>query len=283
MAAAGVSATGVSAMRIARFAHEGREQWGRVEGDLVRASVEPLTLAEVAASDGMLERSIPLADVALLAPVLPDTKILCVGLNYRDHVAETGRELPDKPVIFTRYPDSLVGPDAAIVVPAVSHRLDFEAELAVVIGAGGRAIPAERALDHVLGYTLLNDGSVRDFQRHTSQFTPGKNFEASGSVGPWIVARDAVGDLGPQRITLTLGGEQLQSSTLDQLIFGIPELIAYISTFTPLQPGDIIATGTPGGVGSVRSPRRWMTPGEKVVVAVEGIGELRNPIVGEAA
>jgi len=270
-------------MRIARFAHEGREQWGRVEGDLVRASVEPLTLAEVAASDGMLERSIPLADVALLAPVLPDTKILCVGLNYRDHVAETGRELPDKPVIFTRYPDSLVGPDAAIVVPAVSHRLDFEAELAVVIGAGGRAIPAERALDHVLGYTLLNDGSVRDFQRHTSQFTPGKNFEASGSVGPWIVARDAVGDLGPQRITLTLGGEQLQSSTLDQLIFGIPELIAYISTFTPLQPGDIIATGTPGGVGSVRSPRRWMTPGEKVVVAVEGIGELRNPIVGEAA
>lgn len=270
-------------MIVARISEGGRERWARVEGSEVLTSERPLTLAETAAAgDGMLERSIPLTDVTLLAPTLPDTKILCVGLNYRDHVAETGRELPDHPVIFTRYPDSLVGPGAPIVVPAVSHRLDYEAELAVVIGTGGRAIPAERALDHVLGYTLLNDGSVRDFQRHTAQFTPGKNFEASGSVGPWIVARDAVGALGPQAITLTLGGERLQSSTLDQLIFGVPELIAYVSTFTPLRPGDIIATGTPGGVGSVRQPRRWMTPGEEVVVAIDGVGELRNPIVAEA-
>jgi 2-keto-4-pentenoate hydratase/2-oxohepta-3-ene-1,7-dioic acid hydratase in catechol pathway len=269
-------------VRIVRFSHEGVTSWGRLEGDTVRTTAGPSTLAEIAlASASDLTTSIPLDAVALRAPVLPDTKILCVGLNYRDHVLETGRDLPEKPVIFTRFPDSLVGPGEAVVIPAASHRLDFEAELAVVIGKEGRAISTDRALDHVLGYTVLNDGSVRDFQRHTGQFTPGKNFVGSGAVGPWITTADEVGELGPQRIELRIDGEVMQSSTLDQLIFGVPELIAYISTFTVLRPGDIIATGTPGGVGVAREPRRWLQPGERVEISLERVGVLENPVVAE--
>lgn len=270
-------------MKIARFTHDGVTSWGRIEGSTMMSSPLPLSLSEVAtASADALTEHRPVEAVALRAPVLPDTKILCVGLNYHDHVLETGRDLPDKPVIFTRFPDSVVGPGETIIVPTASHRLDYEAELVIVIGTEGRHISRDSALDHVLGYTVLNDGSVRDFQRHTSQFTPGKNFDKSGAIGPWITTADEVGDLGSHRIELRINGEEMQVSTLDQLIFGVPELIAYISTFTTLRPGDLIATGTPGGVGSARTPRRWMKAGDTVDVTIEGVGRLSNPVDEEA-
>ncbi len=266
-------------MKIARFTHGDVTAWGRIEGATMLCSPTPMSLREIAlAAESLLSVRVPLDEVTLRAPVLADTKILCVGLNYHDHVRETGRELPEKPMIFTRYPDSLVGHGETMVIPAASHRLDYEAELAIVIGTEGRAIDSSSALDHVLGYTVLNDGSVRDFQRHTSQFTPGKNFDKSGAVGPWITTKDDVGDLASKRIELRIDGELLQSSTLDQLIFGVAELVAYVSTFTTLRPGDLIATGTPGGVGSTRTPHRWLRSGELVEVSIDGVGQLANPI-----
>ncbi len=222
-------------------------------------------------------------DGLVFAPVIPDPGLIyCVGMNYAPHVAEMGREMPSHPAIFVRSPRSQVGHGEPIVVPSVSSQLDYEGELAVIIGQGGRYIPAERAMAHVAGYACYNDGSVRDFQRHSSQFTPGKNFWATGAFGPWLVTADEVGDIMSRSITTRLNGEVMQQAPFTDLIFKIPELIAYMSAFVELQPGDVIVTGTPGGVGVARKPPVFLKAGDSVEVEIEGIGVLRNPVVAEA-
>ena len=225
----------------------------------------------------------PLASLQL-APVIPDPdKIICVGLNYRDHVAETGRTVTEKPALFTRYPSSQVGHLQPLIKPSASDEYDYEGELAVIIGKGGRHIRADQALHHIAGYACYNEGSIRDWQRHTSQFLAGKSFAQSGSFGPWMVTSDDIPD--PSRLTLEtrLNGKVVQHTTTDLLITPIPGLIAYISTVLPLLPGDVIVTGTPGGVGAKRSPPLWMRPGDVVEVDISGIGVLRNEVAAEAA
>lgn len=220
--------------------------------------------------------------VALLPPVIDPPKLLCVGLNYKTHIAETGRDAPAHPILFPRYPSSLVGAGEDLVRPKVSHDFDFEGELAFVVGRGGRHISEADALDHIAGYACFNDGSIRDWQRHTTQFMPGKSFWRSGSFGPWLVTPDEVGDLGSLSLTTRLNGEVMQQATLDDLLFGVPALVAYISTILPLEPGDVVATGTTGGVGLFRKPPVWMKPGDRVEVEIEGLGILSNGIVDEA-
>jgi 2-keto-4-pentenoate hydratase/2-oxohepta-3-ene-1,7-dioic acid hydratase in catechol pathway len=216
-------------------------------------------------------------------PVIPEPdKIICIGINYEEHRAETGRPVVAYPTVFTRFFNTQVGHEQPIVRPLVSNNFDFEGELAVVIGKPGRAIPEARAFDHVAGYTCYNDVSVRDFQSHTSQFTPGKNFVATGPFGPFLVTPDEVGPLGPQRIQTRLNGEVMQDARLDQMIFNVPKLIAYCSLWTELRPGDVIVTGTPGGVGARRDPPLWMKPGDEIVVEIEGVGQLVNRVVDES-
>jgi 2-keto-4-pentenoate hydratase/2-oxohepta-3-ene-1,7-dioic acid hydratase in catechol pathway len=222
-------------------------------------------------------------DGLALAPVIPDPeKIICVGLNYRDHVAETGRTLTENPALFTRYPSSQVGHLQPLVKPKVSDAFDYEGELAVIIGTAGRHISAETALKHVAGYACYNEGSIRDWQRHTSQFLSGKSFAQSGSFGPWMVTADEITD--PSKLTLEtrLNGEVVQHTTTDLMITDVPHLIAYISTILPLTPGDVIVTGTPGGVGFKRTPPLWMKPGDTVEVEISSIGVLRNSVIAEA-
>lgn len=220
--------------------------------------------------------------VQLLVPVPDPAKILCVGLNYRSHIAETGRDPPAHPILFPRYPSSLVAHSENLVRPKASIDFDYEGELAFVIGRGGRHIAEADALSHVAGFACFNDGSVRDWQRHTSQFLPGKTFWRSGSFGPWLVTPDEVGAIGPLTLTTRLNGQVMQEATLDDLLFGVPELVAYISTILPLEPGDVVATGTTGGVGLFRKPPVWMKPGDKVEVEIERVGTLINGIVDEA-
>lgn len=224
---------------------------------------------------------VKLADVVAL-PVIPDVgKVLAVGRNYADHLAEGKREPPPYPMLFPRYPESLVGHGATIVKPRVSDKLDYEGELAVIIGRGGRHIAQSDALSHVAGYTCLNDGSVRDWQRHTAQLLPGKNFTASGSVGPWMVTADEIPD--PSKLTLVtrVNGMEVQRTSTGDMIFSIPFLIEYISTFIDLNPGDVLATGTPAGVGLYRDPQLWLKAGDVLEVEISGIGVLRNPVVDE--
>lgn len=224
-----------------------------------------------------VQARLPTEAVTLLAPLAPGARIFCVGLNYKTHVAETGRDQPAQPSVFLRTPESLVAPDAALQRPTASNHFDFEGELAVVIGEPARSIDETRALDIVAGYTCFNDGSIRDYQQHS--VTAGKNFEASGAVGPWIVTADELPD--PTALTLVtrLNGVEVQRSGTDMLIYSIPGIIAYLSRVTSLRPGDIIATGTPAGVGARRSPPLWMKPGDVIEVEISGIGILRNPVV----
>jgi 2-keto-4-pentenoate hydratase/2-oxohepta-3-ene-1,7-dioic acid hydratase in catechol pathway len=227
---------------------------------------------------GLHER-VRLAEVSLLAPVDTGSKIICVGANYRDHAAEIGMAADGPPQIFLRCADSLVGHGAVIVRPAVSVQLDFEAELAVVIGQPGRHIPAHAAMAHVLGYTCFMDGSVRDFQRHG--VSAGKNFWRSGAMGPWLVTRDAFKPAPDVALRAVLNDQQVQAGTLGMMVHSIAELIAYCSQWTPLAPGDVIATGTPAGIGSRRTPPLWMASGDRLEVHIDGIGSLRNTVVDE--
>ena len=245
-------------------------------------ALAPDGLAALAqAADGQ-EPDCAVADVELM-PVIPQpAKIFCIGLNYEMHRKETGQPKADYPTIFTRFADTLVGHGAPIIKPAYSDYLDFEGELAVIIGQGGRHITRDRALDHVAGYACYNDASVRDWQRHTGQFTPGKNFPSTGGFGPWMVTQDEAPDIEKATITTHLNGDEVQSATIDDLIFPVPELIAYLSTFTALAPGDVISTGTPGGVGFMRDPQLFMKPGDEVVVEIAGVGKLANPIAAES-
>ena len=222
------------------------------------------------------------ADVTFLPPIADPAKILCVGLNYAKHQAETGRPDVDHPTIFTRFADSQVGHLQPMIKPDQSVRFDYEAELAVVIGQGGRFISEDDALSHVAGYACYNDGSIRDWQRHTSQFTPGKNFPGTGAFGPYLVTPDEVGDYRKLPIESRLNGEVMQKATLADLIFPIPRLLSYISEFTPLSSGDVIVTGTPGGVGDRREPPIYMRPGDVIEVDIGIVGTLVNPIVSVA-
>ena len=227
------------------------------------------------------------ADVALEAvaflPVIPrPNKIIGIGLNYRDHAAELGSALPGHPDVFIRWPSAQVGHLRPITKPRISDRFDFEGELAVIIGRPGRHIPPERAIDHVAGYSCFNDATVRDWQRHTSQFAPGKNFDGSGAIGPWLTTKDEVPNPGRLSVRTTLNGERVQDGGTADMIFDIAALIAYITTFTELRPGDVIATGTPKGVGDGRKPPLYLRAGDTVEVAIGGVGTLRNSVVDEA-
>lgn len=222
-----------------------------------------------------------LADIRFLPPIPDPDKILCVGLNYLTHIKEGGREQPKKPIIFTRTPSSQVGHGQPIVRPNASVTLDYEGELAVVIGTRCRHVARADAPGVVAGYACYNEGSVREFQRHASQFTPGKNFWHSGAFGPWIVTPDEAGDITRQHLMTRLNGQEVQHATIDDLCFDIPALIEYCSTFTQLLPGDVIVTGTTGGVGAYRQPPLWMKPGDTVEVEVTGVGVLRNPVEAE--
>lgn len=222
------------------------------------------------------------SDVALL-PVIPDAgKILCVGLNYETHRAETKRPDAAYPTIFTRFADTQIAHRQHILKPRVSDSLDYEAELAVVIGRGGRYIAEDRAMAHVAGYTCYNDATVRDWQRHTFQFTPGKNFPSTGAFGPHLVTPDEIPDYAKLAIVGRLNGEVMQQATLAELIFPIAKLISYCSHFTPLSPGDVILTGTPGGVGDRREPPLFLKAGDVFEVEIPGVGTLVNPIGAEA-
>lgn len=282
-------------MKFASFEIDSTASWGLVEdggiadlGALLRERCPDLksaiaadALADVAASATKAKRY-ALADITWL-PVIPNPdKILCIGLNYEMHRKETGRSEVENPTVFGRFANSQTGHLSDIIRPRVSTDLDFEGELAVVIGKAGRYIKRQDAWQHIAGYACYNEGSVRDFQRHTHQFTPGKNFPSTGGFGPWMVTRDEIDDLGPLRLQTRLNGEVVQDTTIDQMIFDIPRQIEYCSTFTRLEPGDVIATGTPGGVGSRRTPPLWMKPGDIVEVEIERIGLLRNGIADEA-
>jgi 2-keto-4-pentenoate hydratase/2-oxohepta-3-ene-1,7-dioic acid hydratase in catechol pathway len=208
-------------------------------------------------------------------PVIPDPELItCAGINYRSHASETGREVPKQPSMFIRRTNTLVGHEGELIRPTVSQHFDFEGEFAVIIGRGGRHIKIENALDHVAGYTCFVDGSVRDYQKFS--VTSGKNFPGTGPLGPWMVTTDEIPD--PTKLTLMtrLNGQEMQRSGTDLLIYSVPHIIAFCSDFTPLSPGDVIATGTPEGVGHRRSPQLWMKPGDVLEVEITGIGVLRN-------
>jgi 2-keto-4-pentenoate hydratase/2-oxohepta-3-ene-1,7-dioic acid hydratase in catechol pathway len=281
-------------MKFASFKINGAPSWGLIDGaeavDLgallrdrfvdLKSAIAAGALGEAAAAAGKAARH-PLAAISWL-PVIPNPdKILCIGLNYETHRKETGRTEVENPTVFGRFANSQTGHLANIIRPKVSKDLDFEGELALIIGKSGRYISRAQAWDHIAGYACYNEGSVRDYQRHTHQFTPGKNFPQTGAFGPWMVTPDEAGDLGPLRLKTRLNGEVVQDATISQMIFGIPRQIEYCSSFTKLEPGDVIVTGTPGGVGSRRTPPLWMKPGDVVEVEIDRIGLLRNGIADE--
>ena len=266
---------------------DGSASFGRLDGETVydlghsghadlKSAIAAGTLAALA--DG---EAFALGAITLL-PVIPNPgKILCVGLNYATHVAETGREQKEHPAIFHRWADSLVADGAALVHPPETARFDYEGELAVIIGKAGRRITREAAWDHVAGYAPFNDGSIRDWQRHNIQFTPGKTWPGTGGFGPAMVTPD-VADLGQQRVQTRVNGALVQDQPISDMIWDIPTVIAYCSTFTELAPGDVIATGTPGGVGDKRQPPLYLKAGDTVSISIGVIGTLTNPVIDEA-
>jgi 2-keto-4-pentenoate hydratase/2-oxohepta-3-ene-1,7-dioic acid hydratase in catechol pathway len=278
-------------MKLLSFVAGGKECFGAVSGDGVitlndKIGLHDLGAALAAGSMNAMRDAAKgakpdrkLAEIKFLPAIPRPPKILCAGVNYRSHAAEIGRELPKQPSMFIRFADTLVGHGGELVRPNVSDNFDFEGELALVIGKGGRHIKAEQALDHVAGYTCFVDGSVRDYQKFS--VTSGKNFPATGPLGPVLVTSDEIGD--PTQLTLVtrLNGEEMQRSGTDRLIYSIPKVIKFVSDFTALAPGDVIATGTPAGVGHRRTPPIYMKPGDVLEVEITGIGTLRNPVVAE--
>lgn len=284
-------------MRLINFRHQGRVEFGIEQDGFVRslaaagyandaaffsAGETALAAARALAANANAAQ-IPLSEVELLSPVLRPGKILCVGLNYRDHAVESNMTIPEVPTIFLKLPNAVTGTGANVVLPRNSAQPDYEVELAAVIGKTGRNIAPENWRQHVLGYTVLNDVSARDVQLATSQWTLGKSFDTFAPVGPAIVTADELADPHALDIQLSIDGEVLQHSNTKHLIFKLPELIAHLSAVVPLEPGDIISTGTPAGVGLGRTPQRWLKPGEEMVAKIEGIGELRNRTVTASA
>ncbi|MBR0955464.1 fumarylacetoacetate hydrolase family protein [Bradyrhizobium canariense] len=281
-------------MKLATVAIDGRTTWGLVEGETffdvgaaLKARYADLKAAIGSSLAGVADAksaatAVPVSKIKWL-PVIPNPdKILCVGLNYETHRKETGRAEVEHPTIFSRYANSQTGHLQPIVRPRVSTDLDFEGELAVIIGKAGRYISRADAMSYVAGYSCYNDGSVRDFQRHTHQFTPGKNFPDTGAFGPWMMTPDELGPLGELKLETRLNGQVMQEARIKQMIFDIPRQIEYCSTFTRLEPGDVIVSGTPGGVGARREPPLWMKPGDVVEIEVERLGVLRNVVADEA-
>jgi 2-keto-4-pentenoate hydratase/2-oxohepta-3-ene-1,7-dioic acid hydratase in catechol pathway len=223
-----------------------------------------------------------LYDVELLPPIPDPGKIVCIGLNYASHLSEMGNSRPEYPTVFTRFANTLVPHGGALVRPRNSTRLDYEGELAVVIGQTTRHVSRDHAMNHIAGFAPFNDVSVRDWQRHTSQFTPGKNFPATGAFGPALVTPDEIADLASQRVQTRLNGELMQDQPIADMLWPVAELVEYISAFTVLDPGDVIVTGTPGGVGDARQPPVYLQPGDVVEVSIGAIGTLRNQVVAEA-
>ncbi|HMF75813.1 MAG TPA: fumarylacetoacetate hydrolase family protein [Bryobacteraceae bacterium] len=251
--------------------------------DLIEKGPEGIAAAGQYANTAIKE-SVPqhaLSGLKLLAPIPRPRKLLCVGLNYRDHAIETNSEIPTVPTIFCKLATSVIGPGDNIVLPKVSKSPDYEAEFAFIIGRGGRHIKAEDWAQHVFGYTIVNDVSGRDYQKATSQWLMGKSFDTFAPMGPWIVTADEIPDPHNVDVQIEINGEQLQNSNTRELIFKIPDLIAFLSSVFTLEPGDIVSTGTPAGVGVARTPQRFLRPGDDVVVKIPAIGELRNPVVAE--
>ncbi len=279
-------------MRWLTFAYQGRASFGMVSasGDAVidvgtRGQYADLKSAIAAnALNGLAlasrgETGIPLDAITWLPTITNPDKILCVGLNYKAHQEETGRGGEAYPTIFVRFAGAQMGHKAPMIRPRESNTLDYEGEVAMIIGKAGRRIAKERALEHVAGFSIYNDGSVREYQRNTSQFTPGKNFASTGGFGPWMMTTDEVGDLDALELTTRLNGNVMQNAKTSQLVFGFAELIVYCSTFVELVPGDVIVTGTPGGVGSARKPPVFMDEGDLIEIEVKPIGVLSNRVV----
>ncbi|MES1977127.1 MAG: fumarylacetoacetate hydrolase family protein [Pseudomonadota bacterium] len=282
-------------MKLISFKHGGKNTFGAVNGDRVidlqpafagratdlKSLIAADLVAEAAAFAKTATSTLALADVELL-PVIPNPgKIVCVGLNYGEHVRETGREITESPALFLRLNESQVAHGQDIIRPRESHRLDYEGEIAVIIGKGGRRISEADSWSHIAGYSCYNDGSIRDWQVATSQWTPGKNFWRTGGFGPWMVTSDEIKPNQQMTLTTRLNGQELQRATTDMMIHSIPRQIAYISTFIPLEAGDVIVTGTPGGVGNKRTPQLFMKPGDVVEIEVDAVGILRNGIRDE--
>lgn len=267
-------------MRLVTFDHGPLRAFGRVEGDLVIPMGPDLVgyLATGEASDG---EPVPLADVRLLAPVPRPGKIVGIGLNYRDHAAESGQPIPEAPILFPKFANSVIGPDEPIVIPPEAQEPDYEVELGVVIGRTARRVEVADALSHVAGYTCVNDVSARDLQFRSSQWMLGKAIDTFLPCGPWLVTTDEVPDPQALALRLTLNGEVLQSSSTAQMVFGVAELVASISRTMTLEPGDLIATGTPPGVGFAREPKVFLRDGDEVSCEIEGIGTLTNPVRAE--
>ncbi|ETI63748.1 5-carboxymethyl-2-hydroxymuconate isomerase [Sphingobium sp. C100] len=266
---------------------DGTPSFGRLDGEMiVELATDTTPSLKAALTDGSLATladgaSFATVDVVLL-PVIPDpAKILCVGLNYAEHVKETGREQKAHPAIFVRYADSLIADGQPMVKPGVTTRFDYEGELALVIGKPCHKVAAADAWGHVAGYAAFNDGSARDWQRHNIQFTPGKTFPGTGGFGPALVTPDEIENLSALRVQTRLNGQLVQDQPVSDMIWDIPAVIEYVSAFTPLAPGDVIATGTPGGVGDKRTPPLYMNAGDKVEITIGVIGTLTNRIIDE--
>ena len=279
-------------MRWLSFEVAGRESFGFLGEDDVltdvgarcgfpdlKAAIAADALTQLAADVG--NDRIPLSDIRYLPTIPNPDKVLCVGLNYRAHQEETGRGGEGVPTIFTRFAASQMGHLEPMVRPRESATLDYEGEIAMIIGRPGRRIARADALSHVAGFSIYNDGSVREYQRQTSQFTPGKNFSATGGFGPWMMTPDEIGDLDDMEITTRLNGEVMQNARASLLVHGFAELIEFCSIFTELVPGDVIVTGTPGGVGAARTPPVFMDDGDSIEIEVKPIGRLVNPVIAD--
>jgi 2-keto-4-pentenoate hydratase/2-oxohepta-3-ene-1,7-dioic acid hydratase in catechol pathway len=286
-------------MRLCTFEHAGAVRLGAATADgivdlralepslpatlraLLAGGEEALAAARAALARAGAGDALARADVRLLPPVPDPGRIVCIGLNYRDHAAEVKLDLPEHVAAFAKWSNVLVGDGAPVVIPRESDRVDYEAELAFVIGRRARHVAEADAYAYVAGYTCFNDVSVRDYQARTSQWTLGKNFDTHGPCGPWLVTRDEIPDPHALRIRCSVDGQVLQDSSTAQLVFGIPRLVAELSAVMTLEPGDVVATGTPAGVGMSRTPRRWLRAGERVRVEIERVGTLENPLVSD--
>ena len=290
-------------MKLVSFVHNGLNRIGALQTRNGRQSIVDLNRADprlptemiafleggesaLALAQDTLARAgaaveLELSAVTLKAPIPRPEKIICIGLNYRDHAAESNQPLPDYPTVFSKYVNSVIGPAEPIVIPHVTREVDYEGEMAVVIGKRARHVQEERALEYVAGYTCFNDVSARDFQMRTSQWTIGKTFDTFAPIGPALVTADEIADPHNLDLRVTVSGEVLQASNTRHLIFPVPELVAYLSQVMTLSAGDVIATGTPAGVGFARKPPRFLQPGDTVQVEIEGLGTLINPVVAE--
>lgn len=281
-------------MRIVSFRRDGKISYGLLEGEEIADLPEQDPQLPPALNDALptlrgyvppaaTRKTVSLSDVTLLPVVPSPQKIICIGVNYADHAAETGQAPPPYPTVFAKFANTLAASGDPIVLPSASAMPDYEGELAVVIGRPGRHITEQDALDYVAGYTAFNDVSARDFQGHTSQWTMGKSPDTFGPLGLALVTADEIPD--PQKLELhtTVNGEVLQQASTADMVFTVRQLIAYLSQTMTLLPGDVIATGTPSGIGAARTPPRFLRPGDTVVISIDGVTELTNPVVGEAS